>query len=362
MSNTADEAAIALTTAAATDGIVTTGPTGPTGARRSGKAGRHADAGRTIRGLAWALLSSVSFGMSGPLAKGLMTTGWSPAATVTVRVAGAALVMAIPALILLRGRWWLVRRNAGLFLGYGIIAVAGTQLFFFIAVQTLSVSVALLIEFLAPVLIVGWLWARHGQRPGPVTALGVALSMLGLALVLDLFSSRTGMRVDPVGIAWALGAAVCVSVYFVLSARPIPELPPFVLVAGGMVVGATTLIIAGLTGVTRWAWSSASVDLGGVVVGPWVPLAGLVLVTAVLSYATGLLGARALGARVASFVSLTEVLAATVFAWLLLGELPRVIQLLGGVAIVLGACAVKIGEARELRSATSAAEGEAGPV
>lgn len=339
MSNTADEAAIALTTAAAGDG--TTGRAGHRG---------HTDAGRTIRGLAWALLSSVSFGMSGPLAKGLMATGWSPAATVTVRVTGAALVMLIPALILLRGRWWLIRRNAGLFLAYGIIAVAGTQLFFFIAVQTLSVSVALLIEFLAPVLIVGWLWARHGQRPGPITALGVALSMLGLALVLDLFSASTGMRVDPVGIAWALGAAVCVSVYFVLSARPTPELPPFVLVAGGMAVGATTLIAAGLTGVTRWAWSSQSVDLGGALVGPWVPLTGLVLVTAVLSYPTGLMGARALGPRVASFVSLTEVLAATIFAWLLLGELPRVIQLFGGVAIVLGACAVKIGEMRELRS------------
>ena len=131
----------------------------------------------------------------------------------------------------------------------------------------------------------------------------------------------------------------------------------FVLVAGGMVVGATALILAGLTGLTRWTWSNAPVELGGAVVAPWVPLAGLVLVTAVLAYATGLMGARALGPRVASFVSLTEVLAATIFAWLLLGELPRVVQLVGGVAIVLGACAVKIGEVRELRSAASAASG-----
>ncbi len=348
MSYTADEAAIASPSA------VTTGATGAIGA--TGDTG-ITDAGRTLRGLAWALVSSISFGMSGTLAKGLMVTGWSPGATVTVRVAGAALVMLTPALILLRGRWWLLRRYAGLFLAYGVIAVAGTQLFYFISVQTLSVSVALLIEFLAPVLIVGWLWARHGQRPGPITALGVALSMLGLALVLDLFASRAGMRVDPVGMAWALGAAVCVSVYFVLSARPTPELPPFVLVAGGMVVGATALILAGLTGLTRWTWSNAPVELGGAVVAPWVPLAGLVLVTAVLAYATGLMGARALGPRVASFVSLTEVLAATIFAWLLLGELPRVVQLVGGVAIVLGACAVKIGEVRELRSAASAASG-----
>lgn len=338
MTNSADEGPIALPTADLSDT--------PT----------RSDAGRTIRGVAWALLSSLSFGMSGSLAKGLMATGWSPGATVSVRVGGAALVMLIPALVLLRGRWWLVRKYATLFLGYGVIAVAGTQLFYFIAVQTLSVSVALLLEFLAPVLIVGWLWAGHGQRPGPITALGVALSMLGLALVLDLFASRAGMRVDPIGVAWALGAAVCVSVYFVLSARPTPDLPPFVLVAGGMVVAATVLIAAGLTGVTPWTFSTSPVELGGAVVAPWVPLAGLVLVTTVLSYASGLMGARALGARVASFVSLTEVLAATIFAWLLLAELPGLVQLLGGVAIVLGACAVKIGEAREIRATAATTE------
>lgn len=123
-----------------------------------------------------------------------------------------------------------------------------------------------------------------------------------------------------------------------------------------MVVAATVLIAAGLTGVTPWTFSTSPVELGGAVVAPWVPLAGLVLVTTVLSYASGLMGARALGARVASFVSLTEVLAATIFAWLLLAELPGLVQLLGGVAIVLGACAVKIGEAREIRATAATTE------
>ncbi len=303
----------------------------------------------TTRGLLWATVSFVSFGMSGTLAKGLMLAGWSPGATVTVRVLGAALVMAAPAALMLRGRWAILRRHAGLVVAYGVLAVAGTQLCYFLAIQSLSVSIAILIEFMAPIMVVGWLWARHGQRPGPVTLLGAGAAMAGLVLVLDPFSAGTQTQVDPTGVGWALIAAGCVSCYFILSARPTPELPEFVLVASGMAVGALTLVIAGAAGLTTWTWSTQPVVFGAATVDPWLPLAALVLVTAVLAYSCGLMAVRALGARVASFVAQMEVLTATGFAWLLLGELPRAVQLLGGLAIVAGAVAVKAGEVRDAR-------------
>jgi drug/metabolite transporter (DMT)-like permease len=47
---------------------------------------------------------------------------------------------------------------------------------------------------------------------------------------------------------------------------------------------------------------------------------------------------------VASFVGLTEVLFAVLFAWLLLGELPAPVQLAGGVLIIAGVVAVRVGE------------------
>ena len=297
----------------------------------------------TLRGLGWALLSCLAFGMSGTLAKGLMVTGWSPLATVTVRVGGAALLMGIPALWFMRRRLRVVRAHAGLLLAYGTVAVAATQLCYFVAVQTLPVALALLIEYLAPVLIVGWLWARHGQRPNPLTAAGVLFAMTGLALVLGITGA---VSVDVVGLGWALAAAVSLAGYFVLSARPTPDLPPLVLVGAGMGVAAGVLGLVAVTGALEWTTSSAPVALGQWVVSPLVPLALLALVTAVFAYTTGLFAARALGSRVASFVSLIEVLAAVGFAWLFLGELPTAVQLLGGVAIVLGAAAVKAGEAR----------------
>ena len=68
----------------------------------------------------------------------------------------------------------------------------------------------------------------------------------------------------------------------------------------------------------------------------WVPVLALGLVTAAIAYVTGIEAGRRLGSRLASFVALTEVLMALVFAWLLLGELPRPIQLAGGLLVLAG--------------------------
>jgi drug/metabolite transporter (DMT)-like permease len=76
----------------------------------------------------------------------------------------------------------------------------------------------------------------------------------------------------------------------------------------------------------------------------WMPLIALGLVTAALSYSTGIAAGRRLGSRLASFVALLEVLAGIGFAWLLLDELPRPIQLAGGLLILAGVVAVKLGE------------------
>jgi len=61
-------------------------------------------------GLAFGLLSAAAFGTSGTFGSALIDAGWSPAGAVLARVSVAALVLAVPALIQLRGRWALLRR------------------------------------------------------------------------------------------------------------------------------------------------------------------------------------------------------------------------------------------------------------
>ncbi|MFE9747353.1 DMT family transporter [Saccharothrix saharensis] len=307
--------------------------------------------GRMRAGLGFALLSASSFGLSGPLARGLMDAGWSSAAAVAARVLLAAAVLTPIAAVRLRGRWSLLRRTAPLITAYGLVAVAGCQLAFFNAVAHMEVGVALLVEYTAPVAVVGWLWLRHGQRPTRLTVLGGVLGLLGLLLVLDVVS---GARASAVGVLWALAAMVGAAVYFVLNARDPDGLPGVVLAAGGLLVGGVVLVLAGAVGIVPFAVSAEPVAFDGFTVAWWPPLLALGVVTAALAYVAGIAATRRLGSRLASFVALTEVVMALVFAWLLLGEAPGPVQLAGGALILGGVVAVKLGEPRRGRAPRSA--------
>lgn len=296
---------------------------------------------RLPAGLAFAVVSATTFGLSGPLARPLLESGWSPGAIVLIRISLAALVVLPFGLLALRGRWGLVRRNASLILLYGTIAVAGAQFCYFSAVQHMQVGPALLIEYTAPAAVVAWMWLRHGQRPGRLTLVGAGIAAVGLVLVLDLVS---GVGLSAAGVLWALAAMVGAATYFVISADEDNGLPPMALAAGGLLVGGGVLGLAGLVGVLPMRRATAEVAYAGTDVAWWVPLVLLGVVTAAVPYTTGIAAGRRLGSRLASFVALLEVVAAVVFAWLLLDELPRPVQLLGGVLILLGVVGVKLGE------------------
>jgi drug/metabolite transporter (DMT)-like permease len=294
-------------------------------------------------GLAFAVLAAASFGLSGALASGLLDAGWSPAALVLCRLAVGALALTTPAVMALRGRWFLLRDNAGLVLSFGLVAGAGAQFAYFNAVDRMPVAIAILIEYVAPVAVVGWLWARHGQAPSRLTVTGAAVAIAGLLLVLDVFSVGS---VDGVGVLWALGGMVGCAVFFVLSSGEDHGLPPIVLAAGGLVVGSVALGLAGLAGLVEMSAGTGDATYHGTSVAWWLPVLGLGVVTAGVSYLTGIFASRALGARLASFLGLLEVLFSVVFAWLLLGQLPGALQLLGGVVLLGGVIAVRAGEPR----------------
>ncbi len=294
-------------------------------------------------GLLLALASAAAFGTSGVFASALLDAGWSAAAAVTVRVGLAAVALTVPALLQLRGRWHLLRANAGSVLAFGLLAVAGCQLAYFLAIGRLSVGVALLLEYSGVVLVVLWTWLRHGQRPSPVTAAGVVVAVAGLVLVLDVLS---GAEIDLLGVFWGLLAAVGLAVYFVVSGRTDDALPPLVSAWGGLAVGAVALGLAAAVGVVPWRTAAAPVELAGHAVSWLVPVLGLALLAAAFAYATGVAAIRRLGSRTSSFVGLTEVLFAVGFAWLALGQQPGPVQLVGGLVVLAGIVLVRVGEER----------------
>lgn len=318
------------------DGIAAPAATAPrvadTAPRGSGRGG----------GLALALLSAASFGTSGTFGSALIGSGWSPAAAVIARISIAALALTVPALVQLRGRWALLRRWAWKTTGFGLIGVAACQVCYFNAIQRMPVGIALLLEYMGVVLIVGWLWVRRGQRPRPLTVAGGIGALTGLALMLDL-SGPGG--ISPIGVVWGLLAAVSLAVYFFMSASVDAEpLPPVVMTWGGMIVGAAALGAAGLTGALPLTFAGGDVTLFGHQVSWPVPVLGLSLLAAAFAYVTGIGAARRLGAKLGSFAAMAEILFAVVFAWVLLHQTPSGTQFLGGALILIGVVLVRLDE------------------
>jgi len=292
------------------------------------------------QGFVVALISAAAFGMSGSLARGLLDAGWSPAAAVTLRVLGAFAILAIPAYRAMRGRWHLLTRNWSLLVGYGLMAVVVAQLGYFSAVEHMSVSSALLMEYTSPVLVVLYMWFIHKERPNKMTWIGIAIAAGGLVLVLDLLS---GAAVSGAGMMWGAIAMVGGATYFIISAHD-NDLPPIVLAAGGMLVGGLGLGLAGLFGVVEMTANTNPVFYRATELPWWVPMFLLCLVTAAIAYVAGIVASRLLGARVASFVALTEVLFAIAWAWFLVGEATRPVQLVGAALVLGGVVVVKLGE------------------
>lgn len=288
-------------------------------------------------GLGLALFSAATFGTSGSFADSLMKTGWTAGAVVTARITLAALLLTVPALISLRGNWVTLRRALPLLFVFGLVAVAGCQLFFFKAVQHLDIGVALLLEYLGILLVVVWMWVRHGHRPRRLTVIGGVAALLGLVLVLN---PGTG-GIDPVGVFWGLLAACGLAFYFVVSARSEDVLPPIALAWGAMVVGALSLIVLDLVHVVPFRTASHDVVLLDRRMSWIVPVIGLSVVAAAVAYAAGIAAARLLGAKLASFVGLTEVLFGVLIAWVLLGQTPGIEQMIGGLVVLVGIALVR---------------------
>ena len=301
-----------------------------------------ANRGLSNAGLALGLLSGATFGTSGSFASSLIAVGWTPGAAVTARVVIAALVLTAPALLQLRAQRWHPRAARGVVL-YGLVAVGGAQLCYFNAVAHLSVAVALLLEYSGVLLVMAWMWARHGHRPRRLTITGAALALSGLVLVLDLLGSQ---HVDLAGVLWGLGAAIGLAVYFVVSSSTAEPLPPLGFAWGGLLVASVVLGLAAGTGVLPTHARAADVTLAHEQVSWIVPVLGMAVVAAVVAFTTGIAAARRLGAKVASFVGLSEVLFAVAFAWLLLGQRLDITQGVGALLVVAGIALVRLDELR----------------
>ncbi|MCB5906901.1 EamA family transporter [Streptomyces pinistramenti] len=304
----------------------------PSSTPATGAPGGGATPGRGA-GPALALLAAFAFGGSGVAAKPLIEAGLEPLHVTWLRVAGAALVM-LP--VAWRHRS-LVRRRPALLVGFGLLAVAGVQACYFAALSRIPVGIALLIEYLAPALVLGWV--RFVQKR-PVTraaVVGVMLAVGGLACVVEVWS---GLSIDVIGLVLALGAACCQVGYFVLSdhgADGEDAVDPLGVVAHGLLVGTLLLTVFARPWEMDWPVLGGSASMNGTEVPAVLLLSWIVLIATVFAYLAGVVSIRRLSPQVAGVVACLEAVVAIVLAWVLLGERLSAAQIIGGAVVLVGA-------------------------
>lgn len=281
-------------------------------------------------GLAFALASALAFGGSGVFARPLLDAGMDSVHVTWLRLAGAALLL-LPVAVRHRR---LLTRSPLLILAYGVFPMAGVQALYFAAIARIPVGIALLIEFLGPVLVLLWLRVVRRTRVSPAAVAGVVLAVTGLGLLLEVWA---GMRLDAIGVGLALGAAAGQAAYFLLSDRTGEDADPLAVIAFGSLTATVLLLPLARPWNLDWDLLATTTALGPLPLPGWSLALWLGLVATVVAYFTGIAAVRRLSPQIAGGVAYLEVVTAIVLAWILLGEALTPVQILGAAVIVTGA-------------------------
>lgn len=303
------------------------------------------------RALALLVGVAVASSASGSFAKSLIEAGWSTGSVALLRPVMAMAVLFPMALVAVRRRRPVFRGSGRAIVLLGVLGIAGTNVCYYNAVARMPVGTAMMLLYLSPVLVLVWLWLRQRQRPDLLTVLGAIVALGGLVLVVAAMGVD---RPDPAGVAWGLLGAVCSGSYYITTTSVSTTVSPLVLACAGQLFATLTVAGLALVGIVSLGVGEAQVRLGGAVMSAIVPILLLGSVSTAFISVFALAVVRVLGARLSSFMSLVEPVAALGVAWVLVGERPHPVQYAGCALIVAGVAAIRGDPSPRLRRVRAA--------
>jgi drug/metabolite transporter (DMT)-like permease len=286
------------------------------------------------------LVAATLFGVNGTVAKVALSSGLTSLRLTEARCAGAFVGLTLLALTRGRSTLRLARREIVPIATFGVVGVALVQLFYFLSIHRLAIAIALLIQYLGPLLVA--IWARTFGHEHVRRRIWVALglSLTGLTLMVQLWS---GTSLDGLGVVYALISAVTYAAYLLLAEREVARRDTVSLLAWGFFFATVFWSV-----VQPW-WSfpagvvARTVSLQGSLAGIHVPVWALVLWVVVLGsiapFSLIVAALRHVSATRVGVVAMLEPVVATVVAWAWLRESLSAVQLVGA-AVVLTAIAL----------------------
>src|SRR3954451_5872044 len=181
-------------------------------------------------GYAMAAAAATLWAINGTVSKVILASGVSSLRLSQVRTTGALLGLLLILLLTKPSRLRVTRRELPYLAVFGIAGLAFVQWFYFLAIHRLAIGIALLIQYLAPLLVA--LWARYVFREHVRRRIWIALvlALIGLALIVNVASGGT---VSGAGVAFSLGAAFTYALYILLAEHAVGERDAVSLLAWG---------------------------------------------------------------------------------------------------------------------------------
>ena len=281
------------------------------------------------------LTAAVLFGINGTVSKVVLGSGITSLELTQLRSIGAAIGFLLVVLAIRPASLRAGRRELAFLLLFGIAGVAFVQWFYFIAIHRLPVGIALLIQYMAPLLVA--LFARYvlHERVRRRIWLALALALAGLGLVVELWN---GLALDGIGVLACLGAALAYAAYVLMAEREMTHRDAASLSFWGFFFAAAFWMVVQ----PIWNFPVERLDDSVSLLGNledetapvWLLLLFVVGVGTMVTFAliTGAL--RHVSATRVGITAMLEPVAASVVAWLWLGETFGAVQLAGGVIVL----------------------------
>ncbi len=277
-------------------------------------------------GLAAIAVAATLFAIAGAVAANLFDAGVTPVELAQVRAAVAFVgLLLVPA----------ARRGRGGGLVPRVVLLHGTSLAlvtvsYYIALDHLTVAVAIVFQYTGPAMVVSWTAMRARQWPSLRILLCLVMAVAGAALISEIASGRLG-SLNLVGVAAGLASAVLFASMSILSEISADVFGPLgaTLRAWGVAVGLWALY--GLA--VRWPERALDLELLPQVL--FVSIFGTL--AAFLLYVWGIERVRAERASIA--LTLEPVVAAAV-AWVWLAQSLSAVQMAGAALVITAVVAL----------------------
>ena len=292
---------------------------------------------RPAVGHAMIILAALLFALNGTVSKVVLQSGISSLELTQVRATGAFLGFALILAFSRRESLRLTRHELPYLVAFGIAGVALVQWLYFVSIGRLPIGIALLIEYLGPILIAIWAWAVFKESIRRRIWVALLLALAGLSLVVEIWS---GISLDGLGVAAALCAAVAYAVYVLMAEHAVRWRDPASLTAYGFLFAA--LFWAAVQPV--WRFPAGRLDDSVSLLGNlerfalpvWLLLLYVIVAGTMVTFLLVAAALRHISATRVGIVAMLEPVGASGVAFLWLGESFGPAQLVGG-AIVLAA-------------------------